>query len=231
MRNVQSNGPCLTTTATIEGNGTVAHSRLLVMGEDVEHLMDPYCEHDPDAIRQRWDYYEIGGRFDTALLKRSGERASSARVREVDMDGMRERAAAVAETTWTDYQRVLDEHGPAKSWSACLEAAGGDQSHARQRYHEQPTIRHLWQILPWGISPDTFFEGGHEAFVHRARLAAIPGPHMLTPQDGWIEAGRIDLWGGSNATGQSRHAYLLRANARLDEASGAELLTVVDYHT
>lgn len=209
----------------------MAHSRLLVMGEDVAQLMDPYCEHDCDAICPRWDYYEIGGRFEGSLLLHDGTRGDSARVRDVDIAGMRQRAADAADTVWQAYQRELDQHGEQKPWQQCLEDADGDVARARGEYETQPIIKSLWRILPWGVSPDVFFEGGPEAFQDRARLGAVPDSRMLTRQDGWMAAGRIDLWGGTDATTKSGEDFLARANARLDAAKDNELLTIVDYHT
>lgn len=41
------------------------HATVLVLGEDVEALMDPYSEHDPEAVEQTWDWCGRSGTADS----------------------------------------------------------------------------------------------------------------------------------------------------------------------
>ncbi len=213
----------------------MAHSRLLVLGEDVEALMGPFWEGNLDAVSPRWDYWGVGEGFSGQLLMLPGVYprdedgcADSAHVRDVDIEGMRRRAVARAEKTWRIYAEALAEHGEPKTRQECAEDVGAKG--ADQAYIGQPLIQAVLPVLPWGEELTDFFYGGHAAFIERARLAAVPGRAMLTERDGWLEASRVDLWGFVYGSIAQREQFLAHANEVLDAATGYELLTIVDYH-
>ena len=68
--------------------------------EIVEFEEDEWCDVDPKTGKRgywwnpqtEWDWWVIGGRFPNALILKDGARADQAKIKDLDLDAMRERA-------------------------------------------------------------------------------------------------------------------------------------------
>lgn len=222
------------------------HAMVLVLGEDVEALMDPYCEHDPDAVEQVWDWWVVGGRGSGHLLAREGrpsrvcsdppyglvvEQVASSRAcdqlrrGDLDVEGMRARAVAQAEQRWATAEPVLQRCGPLRTLTQIRRSAGpGDDPW--QAWRQQSGMSDLMPLVALFDDPAEEFAGDREEYIERARLAAVPGYAFLSAATGWMRSRTLDeQWNPVAVPG-----YLQRVNQMVEQASEETLVTLVDYH-
>lgn len=219
------------------------HATVLVLGEDVEALMDPYSEHDPDAVEPQWDSWVIQGRGPGYLLARpddvQGERsarrealrgAAAAMGRHqlrrgvLDLEGMRAHAQEAAESVWPTVARVLKAHGAPKTLRQMKQGVGAGD--AWRAWRRQPGMDELLPVadLIGGLSEELPL--ARDEFVARARLNALPAYAFLSAATGWVRSLTYDeQWNPTPVPG-----YAERVNQMVEQAPADTLVTLVDYH-
>lgn len=220
------------------------HATVLVLGEDVETLMDPYSEHDVDARDPQWDWWVIGGRWSGSLLTAEAGRVVTdppygLTLRDVgagrwcdqvrrgclDLDGMRAHAAARAEEVWAEVAPVLAEHGtPAARES--IRDGESDPVRAAEVWRSQPGMEHLLRHVGLFDDPAREFACSHDQYLERARANAVPGYAFLSERTGWMRSRTVSAeWEMQPAAG-----YIERVNREVEEATDDTLVSLVDYH-
>lgn len=222
------------------------HATVLVLGEDVEALMDPYSEHDPEAVEQTWDWWVIGGRWSGHLLAREGTQAvvctdppygqilqqvapnracDQVRRGDLDLDALRARAVEQAEEVWAKAAPVLQRFGPLRTLTQIRQAnEGGDPW---QVWRRQPGMDELRPLVGLFDDPAENFAGTHEEFIERARLNALPAYAFLSAATGWVRSRTYDeQWNPIPVAD-----YAQRVNQMVEQAPADTLVTLVDYHS
>lgn len=181
----------------------------------------------------KWDWYQLGGRFDghfQLLPGRIGldggtERTSQVLRGDLDFAAMRDAATRSAAEYWEQYEQQLVLHGPLP------EMPSTDDREVWDRYRAHPAIAALRQALGlWFETPNEFFcHGDRDLFFRTQRLAAVPG-YALLADGAWAEPGRMGWFGVSSETPESRFAYLVKANAVLDNLPPDTLVSLFDCH-
>ena len=206
--------------------------------------------------KSRWDWYAIGGRWRGSLLlkeptpdavltephwtetfggdpplKLPPNACDQARKGDLDIEGMRARSADAAVVSWDQFKKIEACFGPLPAWSSMKDQ--GDIKAARDTYWAHPGIQALREAQLTGMLT-TWEEifGGHtrESFVALARAHALPGYATLKASEGWLEPGRMGMFGMSDETPDTMADYLAKANAIIDAASDDTLFTLVDVH-
>ena len=222
------------------------HATALVLGEDVEALMDPYSEHDPEAVEPTWDWWVIGGRWSGTLLAREGRQAvvctdppygqvlqqvtpdlacDQILRGDLDLDGMRARAAEQADEMWAKAAPVLQRCEPLRTLTQIRQAQEG-VSDPWQTWRRQPGMDELMPLVGLFGDPAEDFAGTHEEFIERARMNALPAYAFLSAATGWVRSRTYDeQWNPIPVPG-----YAQRVNQMVEQAPADTLVTLVDYH-
>ena len=81
------------------------HYCIAVLSEkesDVKKLLAPYIEN-PENENGKWDWYEIGGRFDDVLINKNTHRkCSSAKVKDIDIKNLYTYGILTPDGVWID---------------------------------------------------------------------------------------------------------------------------------
>lgn len=224
------------------------HATVLVLGEDLEALMDPYSEHDPDVLDPVWDWWLVGGRWAGSLLATDasglsvtnppyggtlqkvgpGQPCDQVRRGSLDIEGMRQRAIESAGEVWSQAAPVLAEHGHPQSRAQirAQELDGRGSRDVWQVWRSQPGMDQLLQYVHFSEDPGEAFACSHEDFIERARLGALAEYAFLSGPTGWLRSRTYgEGWEPMAAPG-----YVERVNRAIEQASDDTLVSVVDYH-
>jgi hypothetical protein len=185
--------------------------------------VNPFSE---ELAKQELEHFApvMNGRFTDQAIKA-----------DVDIRGMRAKAAAEAADGWDEFQSLTMGTPPAVVWSdfvARVEAKEITIEMAREAYHAQPRIRLVRANEKYRWNDADFIvdmQGSRDAFVLRRTLAAVPGFATLIHGE-WHEPGKMGWWGMSSDTLNDRIGYWETINGLIDAAGDDELLTNVDYH-
>ena len=211
--------------------------------------IERYSTYNPDS---RWDWYAIGGRWSGRLKLRPGCHGEGegepetwnheavppgycnrARKGDLDLEGMRETERLRAEARWEVFEAMVATHGPLPDDAFMAYIRAADFAAQRDAYWEHPTIKAIktagmYQMLT--LPTQEFGRHTRESYCELARLRAVPGYALLTPEGEWLEQGRMGWFGADDSTPDGELAYLKRANQVIDDADDDALFTVVDVH-
>lgn len=172
----------------------------------------------------RWDWYEIGGRWDGYLLTRFGG-LNQVRKSEVDVVGMRAAAAKTAADTFDAFADLFADGQRIPSWNEVREANKDDIDKARALYAADPRVEQFQQRArargDWfsGDIRETFHEGDRASYVAAAEANALRTFAFVDLDGSWHQKGdTVD------------HAYAAEFRAWFDALADDVLLTVVDCH-
>jgi hypothetical protein len=227
--------------------------------ESAKHGVRIIDRTNPNA---KWDWWTVGGRWtghfrlrddiDMAAIKKfrkadhvprcgdpglmtkpaSAGRADSCLKQDIDIDGMRNEAAAIANAKYDRFEAATAGLEPAPRWKEVREAHE-DIDAARDAYGKYPWVMALREnaLDPFGDDAvDYYFigQGGRERFVKRARDTALST--FAVVKDGkWYESGNMGWW-GIVSDAKELHVWLDEFNKLIDDLPGDTLLTVVDCH-
>lgn len=226
------------------------HATVLVLGEDIETLMDPYCIHDEDALDGCWDWWAIGYRAGSWLMATDasgvsfldlrvdepfrpvgpGEPCQQVRVGSLDIEGMRQRAAADAAVVWDKAAPVLAKHGlptPRREFIESVNDSLYRSSEVWEAWRSQPGMSELLDISGFDGDPGVMFDCTGEEFVIRARRNALVEDDFLSEETGWLHSRTYDEYGEPVAT----PGYAECVNRVITQASADTLVTLVDTHS
>lgn len=225
------------------------HATVLVLGEDIETLMEPYSEHDPDAVEPIWDWWIVGGRWAGSLLATdasgqsvtnppygdimtsvaAGQPCDQVRRGSLDIEALRRRAVENAEQVWTKAEPVLAKHGCPKSRVQMRAQAqvGILTSEAWEEWRSQPGMSELLEHVGFSDDPGELFSCTREEFIERARQQALCEYAFLSEETGWMDSRTYnEHWEPMSTPG-----YAERVNRVIEQASADTLVSLVDYHS
>lgn len=90
----------------------------------------------------KWDWYEIGGRWEDYFLLRSGARTSEALLFEIDWEGMQREGRKAAEEAWGRYEEKLESGEPFHPYFEY----GIEKNETREHY-----IKHQSSVAPFAV--------------------------------------------------------------------------------
>lgn len=221
--------------------------------------------------KSKWDWWTIGGRWparfvpvsgaepdDVLMPERSGypydmlseetkarKGVDGGRLRALDLQLMREAAAASAGNEW---RRVIDRlHQDDANrrwlelyvpWKKFAEDAADQNStrtwdQAREAYQSQPVVKTMKELFPEHWPPpaaETYTAHTEESFSRRAAASEVPGFAFIDVEGVWHEAGEMGWFGMSSDTEDSRAQYHARVNEAIDALPGDAVLVSIDCH-
>jgi hypothetical protein len=215
----------------------------------------------------KWDWYAVGGRWsgyfqakpdarpqdiiavdyrgvfgDQAPPPEPGQ-CDGGRKRALDLDGMREAAAAKAEADWNAYAAVVFGTEPALPWKVFVEKvdrsgnSGYTIDEARRDYREQSRIVAIQSAPDYKeaflFNPhDEFDPFTRDEYVKRMRDNALTGYATLDTvfDGGWIAAGEMGWFGMSSDTPDDKADYGARMASYIDKLGDEDWLVMVDCH-
>lgn len=185
----------------------------------------------------KWDWYQIGGRFRERLLLKDGSKGDTAKVEDIDWDGMiAERAADAAETYDSIIRIVADR--PFIAWKdvyARVEAKEINIDEGRTLYNDQPVLGELYAadaISRWGGGSEVVTEvltTDRDTYIRRSSEEGATTWALLFNGD-WRERGEMGWFGISSATPESTQSYADMFWATVRELPHGTVVTVVDCH-
>lgn len=119
----------------------------------------------------KWDWYEIGGRWEGSLINKNGEVCDYAKVKDIDWKAMVKQDAKDAETIWNDTMNTCDGNNDSmiKRFSGILETDTKESFISRRskfRTYAVLDIKGKWhsqgEMISFGISKET--EGAAESW-------------------------------------------------------------------
>lgn len=226
----------------------------------------------------KWDWYSVGGRWrgffgvrpgataqlgETSWVHRGDQtdysgRADIVQVKDVDWDGMQERARVEAEQAYDQYEAAVGDAPEPTPWDVVRREAAADagisddwdtyraqhgddgedwrvawdkaMGEARQRYRSQPWCERLRKAGIWAAGPEDYFvgAGGREAFV-AARVARVGIPLAVVHDGQWLERGSMG-WFGVIRDEQDRDVWNAKVRELFDSLDPELWLVAVDCH-
>lgn len=224
-----------------------------VPDEDCEPVEEDETGRMPEVVGQRgyftnpdgrWDWYVVGGRWSDRLLLKDGTRADSARVGDLDLDGMREEARSRAIRKLAVYRDAVEAHGPVP-----------DMSFFDERKFDQERTRAFWDHLTLqAMKTDEVFVAADgstrtikyqtfdlddllwiakspRGWVEAEGVAAIVGHDVLTHEGMWM--GKYADWRLDSRAERLNLAigFYEAAGAYLSNLDEDMVVTSVDYHS
>ena len=168
-----------------------------------------------------------------------------ARKGDIDLEGMRDAAAAAANARWDTLETVLSVHGAPQTFNEIAQKQGvaldfRDPTYdkdaidpVRQEYHSQPAIEALRKsdLVGFMDSYDESFHGHtREPYVAEHRAGALPAYAFLSAETEWLAPGEMGWFGMSSDNWASRLEYYDKVNAIIDAAPDDAWLTMLDCH-
>ena len=229
----------------------MSHFVVLVVG-DVDSQLAPFCESDEAYMtaedqdsddgesynynpNAKWDWYEVGGRWEGALLHKNGERVSELRKSELDIAGMQRQSVDRALGLFDAYADAFRGQ-EIPTWNATLSQCMGDSRAASEAYDLDPVIAAInalraaykgleapYADLPWSTPcrHELFCGGDREAMA--AKAAQDAGVLYAFLRDGeWYE--------GNGSWFKEDSLWSAQYHSLLADVPDDTLLTVVDCH-
>jgi hypothetical protein len=204
----------------------------------------------------KWDYWRIGGRWggyftttspgDLRLFKPERAWDSPDVLAKdscdggpkglLDLDGMRERAAAKARETHEKWLNLVEGTPEARPWREFAEMIGKIDGYTREQarleYRTQPRMVALEgsEFGEMWDCPVATHQKPDRVFVELARAQAVPGFALVTVERKWMAPGEMGWFGASTDSESSRVGYLEVANAYIESLPDSAYLIAVDCH-
>ena len=187
---------------------------------------------------KQWDWWVVGGRWDSFFTLKTGHKANAAHKRDIDFAAMRREAGEMAGAEWDLMAAHRKSAGAPDEWETwdsvrdATRAAGESMDTARTRYGEQPAVKAMrageaeaGRFL-WG-SPDDF-RATREDYV-RAAEARAGVPFAAVKDRQWAEKGSM-CWFGVVADEMPQDDWNAQYGAMIDALPDDAILTIVDCH-
>lgn len=181
---------------------------------------------------RKWDWYVVGGRWSGFFKLKSAAptenpRADHALKGDIDIEGMRAEAEALATAQYDTFHAIVDAHG-FRTFDEISQVYPDNADSARAVYWSQPACAALREA---NISPFVFAElaaASRDEYLAQARNGALATFAVL--KDGvWYERGKMG-WFGFSDDHMAKEDWDVQYNAMLDALPPDTPLTVVDCH-
>jgi hypothetical protein len=192
---------------------------------------------------KKWDWYQVGGRWDGFLRLKNGDKANSALKREIDFEGMLHTQRLLAEGDYDTAMRVIKTHCPDgdkivaqiltgvypwPSWQETRARFPEKHAEAVQEYNSHPIIKALRGREETAFLDIDSLRVPRAEYVKRTAADGIT-THAVLKDGTWSQAGKMGWW----AIVLDQKDVLVWADEFqkiIDSVSDDTLLTVVDCH-
>lgn len=176
---------------------------------------------------KKWDWWQVGGRWDGFLRMKAGGKADSAAKRDVDFDGIRDEEGRRAGEKWDTIRAIVGDLSTFIPWADLVTRHGGDYAAARAEYHAQPAVKALRAGgVKFAFDSVESFTMPREQHVDHARKTACQTFAFL--RDGqWAEKGEM---GWFACVSDEKADWPTIFEGLLADVPDDHWLTVVDCH-
>jgi len=201
-------------------------------------------------LNDHWDWYQIGGRwcgyFKPKRNTTSGYSGSkswatkegdydptyvdSIKIKDIDMEGMREQAKKEANETWDDLEKILKGR-ELPSWNEIRKQYGDDLNAARSFYHDIPVVKELNQHekFRWSLGDLKETYGPDRESYIQQKVDSILVPFSFVDENGWHERGNMGWWGAVSDE-KDKQTWVQTFMDVFNNADPESYVTVVDCH-
>lgn len=148
----------------------------------------------------RWDWYEVGGRWEGYIRTKDGRDVNQARIGDIDWEYRRQKAAAEAADRW-DRFHTLTGGKTWTAWKTFAERAEAEEitwDEAREQYGNQCVVKLARGHDDFSWDTDQFLVS-RQAYIQEAGdSAGIPGRFLVNGE--WHERGKMLMFGVSDDT-------------------------------
>jgi len=194
----------------------------------------------------KWDWYSIGGRWTGYFSLKPGvipvlgtpgvfgnkpdkHTGDQARLKDIDIEGMRCRAEDEAKADFDYWQKIFIEHGKPESWTSIRDRIS-DFDKVHEQYRSQPAIKAYYNSEQAFLMecPVKIFGFDRNIYIQKCRDNALT-PFAFVKDGKWYERGNMG-WFGVVMNQKDRDEWSLQFNQLLENLHPDTLLTIVDCH-
>lgn len=210
-------------------------------------LLDPGArrEYDTNGPRppSRWDWWQIGGRWQGYLLDTKGRPIDQGRKAEIDVAAMRQQAEDEARKWWERWEKVIAGTPRPTPWSAFIRRVEDPSlpdytiERAREEYGRQPRVKKVdeWDrgnsseaVLGFFSKPDDIPETLEEYVAQRRNTRLTTSAYVFEGK--WHENGRTGWWGVTFDETMTQDEWDQKFSEWFDTLPDDTLITIVDCH-
>lgn len=181
----------------------------------------------------KWDWWEVGGRWNGFLWLTNGQRADSAEKGDVDTAAMEQHVADEARKRWAVFSKAVAGTPPAVPWKHFMHQVGEQLiswDEARAQYGEQPRVkalrvREVQDVLGWRASADDF--PTTEAEYVAAAVASAFSTFAVVKDGVWAARGEMGWWA---CVSDEQNGWPQQFRRIWDSIPATERVTIVDCH-
>jgi hypothetical protein len=174
---------------------------------------------------KKWDGWQVGGRYSSRLLLKSGERVDEARRGDIDVEGMRNAAGKLAASNW-DHAHAIIRGRRFRTWKEIRAGNIGDLAMDRDVYHSQAVISDWSHARP--LDDIDQYLCSREDFIQTARNGAIK-QFAYVKDSQWYERGRMG-WFACVSDEMDPAEWARQFDQMFDALPPDTQLTIVDCH-
>lgn len=174
---------------------------------------------------RKWDWYEVGGRFDGWLLTKEGTRTNQVMVGAIDWYAMQVSAAKHARDYWEKVKKAAPNFWT--SWDEIMKRFPDDISKARDVYHGQPGRKALHNTKGLFWADDDLLVSREQYMKSAYNRAGITRALLMDGK--WSEKGQARMFGIFDET-MSDHDWSKKVRKVIDELPATTMITIVDCH-
>lgn len=179
---------------------------------------------------KKWDWWQIGGRWDKCLITKDGTKVNSAYKNDIDFEAIRNEYAKPFLEDYDKYWEVArtKQLQPFRTWESLSNVGNIDDRRAIYRNQEQYKIWNELQ-LGWDTNEEIILNQDRNVYESNIKKQALCGYAMIYKGE-WIAKGDMGWWGISSETDQSKLQYYDIANKIIENLPDDEIITIVDCH-
>jgi len=200
----------------------------------------------------KWDWYELGGRWNGFLKLKEGTQGNNCRrswanrdceaghcdetnKKNIDVEGMRDSAGVNAGEYYDKVMTYIKDTPIPTKWSVFRERLINNEinvDEARSLYHNQPRLKAVSteearKELGWFIEIDDF-DISREEYIQRARNKAL-STHAIVKNGEWYQQGEMGWWGMSTDE-MTDDEWDKKVTEMFDELPDDTLISIIDCH-
>ncbi len=146
----------------------------------------------------KWDWYQLGGRWDGFFLHKSGIRINSLKKGEIDFAGMLADKAIKAKRYYEEFAAAVSGYEFPRTWTS-VRTEIKDIDKAREFYKSQPAIKAIKEAginLLFECTVEHYGNDEQEYVVRHASSSI--SPYAIIYEGNWIAKGEMGWWGISD---------------------------------
>lgn len=177
----------------------------------------------------KWDWYELGGRWDGFFTLKNGKPSNQAKKKDIDFEKMKDDDGNAAAVRYDSVMGILGNSlSTFKSWKYFQELYKDDLKTARKEYGSQEAVIKIRSSEGgWGRNLEDFLIS-REEYIQNARNSAVT-PFAVLNNGKWYERGEMGWW-GIVLNEQDIDVWSNEVNKLLEELPEDTLLSIVDCH-